>query len=115
MFISVPDDVRVEVLEVPAVDEGVLVDEEESVDVIPHLYGAEDALVAGVGVGGQEGEVASSSLGVLGHVTVHKIVRLATIEDVFEVRPTMHDQVGPMNKSFSQNNSQKDLLKGVKY
>merc|ERR1719471_2745941 len=57
MFISVPDNVRVEVLEIPTVDEGVLVDQEESVDVIPHLYGAEDALVTGVGVGGEEGEV----------------------------------------------------------
>ena len=99
MFISVPDDVRVEVLEVPAVDEGVLVDEEESVDVIPHLYGAEDALVAGVGVGGEEGEVASSSLGVLSHVTVHKLVRLATVQDVFEVRPTMHDEKNVIEKS----------------
>ena len=77
VLVAVPDLEGVEVAKVPRVDEGVLRDDEVAVDVVAHLDGAEEALVARLGVGGQEGEVGALDAVVLLHVLVHQLVRFA--------------------------------------
>ena len=58
------------------VDEGVLVDKEESVDLVTHFDGSEYALVTSVRVGGEEGEVPTLDAGVVLHILVNYGVRL---------------------------------------
>lgn len=61
-------------LEVPRVDECVLRDDHVAFHVVSHFNGSQEALVARLGVGGQEGEVGALEAVVLLHVLVHELV-----------------------------------------
>ena len=56
-------------------------------DLVSHLDGAQEALVARLGARWEEGEVGALQSQVLGHVLVHDGVGLAAVEHVLEVVP----------------------------